>query len=275
MIYSKHFFVLSLKAKKRDLIFQSSTSRLITCEQDACFSIGPEEGFPKHNHIAGHEGIGHVVSSQDPARLGQLVALRYFGSSCESCAYCLNNLPTSCPNQVNLPKQVQGTFQQYVAAPLSCLVPIPDSFLQRGFDVSALTPALCSGSTALRAIKQANVSAGDVVVVIGVAGAIGHLTGAIAKQIRGAKVIGTDLASKVDSLAFSHCVDVLLDAPQAFTDDTRACFKAQLLETCGKLRGDGSMTRGADVAIVSASTGAAFQNLEDYICDGGRIVCVG
>lgn len=141
----------------------------------------------------------------------------------------------------------------------------------------ALTPALCSGSTALRALKEVDVRAGQVVVVIGIAGAIGHLAGAIAKQIRGAKVIGTDLASKLDSLDASHFADVLLNAPpQAPAGcDARTSFKARLLEACSKLRGDKTMARVADVVLVAASTGAAFQNLEDYVCDGGKIICVG
>ncbi|RYP48304.1 hypothetical protein DL768_005789 [Monosporascus sp. mg162] len=249
------------------------------CRSDACFSVGPGEGYPRHNHIVGHEGIGHVVRSQEPTLLGRLVALRYLGASCESCTYCLRGLPTSCPHQLNLPKHVQGTFQQYVTVPLSCLVPIPDSFLQHAeLDVAALPSALCSGSTAVRALKEVDVLPEEVVVVIGIAGAIGHLAGGIAKQIRGAKVIGTGLASKLDSLDFSHFTDVLLNAPppQASTgSDTLTCFKAKLLETCSKLRGDKTIARAADVVIVAASTGAAFQNLEDYVCDGGRIVCVG
>ncbi|KAK7413389.1 hypothetical protein QQX98_007766 [Neonectria punicea] len=245
------------------------------CRSDACFSVGPEEGFPAHNHIAGHEGIGHIVRSQDPTHLSRLVALRYLGASCESCAYCLRGIPTSCPHQLNLPKHVQGTFQQYVTAPASCLLPIPDRFLQREADIAALTSALCSGSTALKALKEGDVRAEEVVVVIGIAGAIGHLTGAIAKQVRGAKVIGTDLASKLDSVHSSHVVDVLLKAPQVSTSDARTAFKTRLVETCTKLRGDKTLARAADVVIVAASTGVAFQNLEDFVCDGGRIVCVG
>ncbi|KAH7131320.1 chaperonin 10-like protein [Dactylonectria macrodidyma] len=245
------------------------------CRSDACFSVGPEEGYPTHDHIAGHEGIGHIVRSQDPTLLGRLVALRYLGASCESCVYCLRGLSTSCPYQLNLPKHVQGTFQQYVTAPVSCLLPIPDSFVRSKADVAALTSALCSGSTALKALKEADVRAEEVVVVIGIAGAIGHLTGAIAKQIRGAKVIGTDLASKLDSLPASHVADVLLEAPQVSSCDARTNFQTRLVETCGKLRGEKTIARAADVVIVAASTGAAFQNLEDYVCDGGRIVCVG
>ncbi|KAH7123494.1 chaperonin 10-like protein [Dactylonectria estremocensis] len=245
------------------------------CRSDACFSVGPEEGYPTHDHIAGHEGIGHVVRSQDPTLLGKLVALRYLGASCESCIYCLRGLPTSCPHQLNLPKHVQGTFQQYVTAPVSCLLPIPDSFVQCEADIAALTSALCSGSTALKALKEADACAKEVVVVIGIAGGIGHLIGAIAKQVRGARVIGTDLASKLDSLRHSHVADALLEAPRVSSSDARTSFQARLVKTCRKLRGDRTLARAADIVIVAASTGAAFENLEDYVCDGGRIVCVG
>ncbi|KAF7558180.1 hypothetical protein G7Z17_g72 [Cylindrodendrum hubeiense] len=247
------------------------------CRSDGCFSVGPEPGFPKYNHIAGHEGIGHVVKAHDPALLGRPVAIRYLASSCQSCVYCLRGLFTSCPLQQNAPKHISGTFQQYATVPTSCLMPLPEAVLSGTLNPALYTAALCSGSAALVSIQAAKIVSGDVVVVVGIAGAIGHLTGAIAKQVKGAKVIGIDLGWKIDELPANanEFGDIFLHAPTADSGEAWNAFKANLLEACTKLRPDSGLLRGADAVIISSSSIAAFKNLDEYVCDGGEIVCVG
>ncbi|KAK0642337.1 alcohol dehydrogenase [Lasiodiplodia hormozganensis] len=250
------------------------------CRSDACFSIGPEPGFPKHNHIAGHEGIGQVVQSHDPSLVGRTVGIRYLGATCGSCAYCLSGLPTSCPGQLNAPKHIAGTFQEYATVPTSCLVALPDGILLSDpAAASCLCAALCSGSAALTALRAARVRAGSVVVVAGVAGAIGHLAGAMARRVFGARVVGIDLGWKCDLLRqkqhHEQYADVLLDAAAAATGRDWSDFEARLVRACTRLRPDKALARAADAVVVCASSESAFQNLDKYVCDGGRIVCVG
>ncbi|PYI07734.1 GroES-like protein [Aspergillus sclerotiicarbonarius CBS 121057] len=247
------------------------------CRSDASFSIGPQPGYPKHNHVAGHEGIGHVVKSHDPALLGRVCGLRYIGSICGSCTYCLRGLVTSCPLQKNIPKQIPGTFQQYVTVPSNCLIPIPEPLLTDDMDWALYTTALCSGSTALTSLRAARLHPDDVVIVLGIAGAIGHLTGAIAKHVLRARVIGIDFGSKIDLLSqdLDDYADVLLSMPEVDDEQTWSDFLAQLLQSCEKLRGGQGVSRMAESVIVSGSTFSAFRRLEQYVCDGGRIVCVG
>ncbi|GLB05368.1 hypothetical protein AtubIFM57258_000648 [Aspergillus tubingensis] len=247
------------------------------CRSDATFSVGPKKGYPSHNHIAGHEGIGEVVKAHDPALLGKLFGLRYLGSSCGSCTYCLRNLPTSCPKQSNAPKQIQGTFQQYARVPLDALVALPETIMNGDIDPAWYASALCSGSTALVSLRAAKLQPGDIAIVVGIAGAIGHLTGMIAKNVLRVKVIGIDLGSKIGDLMSVHhdFADVLLEAPSPHDDQLWSKFHADLLETCVQLRGGHGVDRAAEAVIVTSSELSGFQRLEEYICDGGTIVCAG
>lgn len=197
--------------------------------------------------------------------------------------YCLRSLQTSCPSQLNAPKHISGTFQQYATVPTNCLVVLPQDYSE-SFDAGTITQktplaacaALCSGSTALTALREAKIKAGDVVVVVGIAGAIGHLTGAIAKHVMGAKVIGVDLAWKIDLLA-DHA-ERYADRLVAASDGTeQSCHRlfTQLLEACKDLRPGRGPMRAAESVIISASKPEAFARLDQYVCDGGSIVCVG
>ncbi|KAL1614292.1 hypothetical protein SLS54_009859 [Diplodia seriata] len=272
---------------------------------DASFSTGPAPGFPPHDHIAGHEGIGRVVQSYDPSLLGRVVGIRYLGGTCGSCAYCARlGLPTSCAAQLNIPKHVGGTFQEYATVPTSCLVALPHESIQDELGAAAtatattagLCAALCSGSAALMALRAAGIVDGAgggggggkvvvVVVVSGVGGAIGHLAGAMARRVFGARVVGVDVGPKCDVLRAMagldqghYYADVLLDAPacEATGDQAWTDFAGELGKACAALRGDHEETpRMADAVVVCAGEPDAFRNLDGYVCDGGRIVCVG
>ncbi|CAG9992970.1 unnamed protein product [Clonostachys byssicola] len=247
------------------------------CRSDICFSIGPEDGYPTHNHIAGHEGIGRVVKSSDSTLVGKLVATRFLASSCGCCTYCLRNLETSCVNQYNIPKHRNGTLQQFMAVPTSYLMEL-HGLPEIDKDLSKYCAALCSGSAALRAIRNANTSPGDVVVVVGILGGIGHLVGMLAKQVFALKVIGVDLKSKIDVFPAKHTVmacDVLLPAVE--DQDPTALVKLQdkIAVSCARLRNDTGTPRAADAVVVTSSRMSGFQRLENFVCDGGSIVCVG
>ncbi|SPO07214.1 uncharacterized protein DNG_09908 [Cephalotrichum gorgonifer] len=243
--------------------------------------MGPEPGYRSQNHIAGHEGIGYVVKSHDLSLLGRPVAMRFLAAACESCVYCLRGLQSSCPEQLNIPKHVNGTFQHYNTVPISCLMPLPAGLLDEGRDLGKYCAALCSGSAALRAIRASNCRPGDVALIIGVAGGIGHLVGMMAKRVFGLKVIGIDRKWKIDTLQAeqrAQVADVFLPTPgECVERESNGLygFKSALLSACTQLRGDSQLSRYAETVIVTASEFSAFQNLEEYACDGGSIVCVG
>lgn len=128
------------------------------------------------------------------------------------------------------------------------------------------------------ALRAANTMPGDVVVILGILGAIGHMAGAMAKHVFGLKVIGVDIVSKLDSslpVAASEYADVFLPAyeeggVQAWPDYVATihnAFARLLPATTGK--------RAGDAVIVASSRIGAFRSLDEYVCDGGRIVCSG
>lgn len=250
--------------------------------QDVSFSKGPQPGFPPVNHIPGHEGIGEVIQCPDkPSLVGSIVAIRYLGETCGCCTYCLDGLPTSCPSQLNTPKQLAGTLQRYARLPISCLVPVPEHVLTRydNKEYAPLCAALCSGSAALSALYAARLTEGSIVVVSGIAGGIGHMVGAMARAVFGAKVIGIDFAYKNEALvlagAHTHVADRLLPAPASTQGQPWAEFQAALVQVSMQLREGQGTRRAADRLIICANKESAFQHMGDYVCDGGRIVCSG
>ncbi|OJK00346.1 hypothetical protein ASPACDRAFT_118533 [Aspergillus aculeatus ATCC 16872] len=190
----------------------------------------------------------------------------------------------SCPFQLNVPIHITGTFQHFATVPISCLVPLPDNLLDGGgssIDPALYTSALCSGSTALVSLRASKVLPGYVVIVVGILGAIGHLTGMLAKQIQRARVIGVDLAAKTSAVTQEHqdYCDILLGAPESHEDEAWQGFHERLLQACAQLRRghgeDVGIPRAAEAAIVTSSSVSSFQRLDEYVCDGGTIVCVG
>lgn len=213
--------------------------------------------------------------------IGRAVATRFLASACESCVYCLKGLQSSCPHQKNVPKHYQGTFQQYMTVPKSCLLQLPEGVLENELDPSKFCAGLCSGSAALRALSTCQHQPGDVVVVVGIAGGIGHLVGAIAKQVMGLKVIGLDWQWKLDALPVDssrHIADVLIPALEAKSAPCSARSienKSRLIGICAELRGEELLPLGPNAVIVTATGQEGFLDLHNYVCDGGKIICVG
>ncbi|CRG92309.1 hypothetical protein PISL3812_09366 [Talaromyces islandicus] len=168
---------------------------------------------------------------------------------------------------------VRLTYRRIIMAPSKKYV------FEMASDISpaVYTVALCSGSAALRAVRVANVRPYDVVVVVGIAGAIGHLSGLILKKANGAKVIGVDLAWKLASLpprCDEYC-DRTLAMPDVKDQTLRLKFLCEIRELCNELRRTSSCPRLADAVINTATSADAFLGLHEVVCDGGYIVCVG
>ena len=185
-----------------------------------------------------------------------------------------------CPHRIIVPMHFDGTFQQYVTLPLSFLQPLPDWVFRGGLNSpspSAYTAALCSGSAALKAVQAACLLDSDVVLVIGIAGAIGHLCGLIAGHVFGAKVIGVDLAAKLEAV-LAHDMricDEIIAAPE--TDDPVSMRKFQevLMAACTRLRCSSYGLRLPDAVVSAANAGTGFVGCENYVREGGTIVWTG
>lgn len=164
-----------------------------------------------------------------------------------------------------------------MTAPYTSLMPLPDFIFDEtaGLGIGVYTTALCSGAAALRALKAANPVPGDVVIVSGVCGGIGHLAGMMARNVFGAKVVGIDLAWKDKALG-SRAADVFdefIAAPVSVSE--RMEVVERISDACGRLRTAGETRRGADSLLVTSGDESAFEGLIDYVCDGGLVICVG
>ncbi|KAK1846838.1 hypothetical protein CCHR01_10524 [Colletotrichum chrysophilum] len=156
-------------------------------------------------------------------------------------------------------------------------MPLPNFVFDEGMGISPwmYTTALCSGAAALRALKSANPSPGDVVIVSGVCGGIGHLAGMMARNVFKAKVIGIDLAWKAEALGSraADTFDEFIAAPDQATDWDE--FRRSISDACQRLRNAKEARRNADYLIVTSGCETAFEGLIDYVCDGGSVICVG
>src|SRR6185295_12917899 len=97
-----------------------------------------------------------------------------------------------------------GSFAEYARAEAGKLPPKPTN---RSYEQAAAAPI--SGSTALQAVRKANVQPGEKVLIVGASGGVGTFAVQIAKAF-GAEVTGVCSTTKVDlvrSLGADHVID--------------------------------------------------------------------
>ena len=117
--------------------------------------------------VFGHEFIGEVVEQGDGGSIpvGTVVASGA-GVSCGSCDRCLQGRTNLCRSYYTLGLNIAGGMAEFVAAPESTLVPVPEGL---SLDAAGLAQPVAVG---LHGARRAGARDGDRVVLIG-AGAIG------------------------------------------------------------------------------------------------------
>ncbi|KAI3317281.1 alcohol dehydrogenase, partial [Xylariaceae sp. AK1471] len=235
------------------------------CQSDlhtqAGVAAGPD-GNPitkiKLPHVGGHEGVGRIIAlgpgCDDDIRVGSFVGIRFASRICRRCEFCLAGKEQHCIKSTNHLHHEDGSFQEYIALDAGYLTILPDDI-----DPAVIGPVLCAGLTTYKAVKNANVKAGDTIVVVGAGGGLGHLAVQYARA-QGAIVIGVDGGSAkgdfVKSLGASEYID--------FTETPNLVNKVQEL-TGG----------GANAVIVTAASVKAFSQAADMLKVGGTLSCVG
>ena len=200
----------------------------------------------------GHEGIGRVeavgpdVSGWSP---GDRAGFTFLGTTCGSCEYCRSGRARYCARQTNFGYTLDGALAEYAVAPAAALVKAPE-----GVDAAALAPMCCAGWTALGAVREAGVAAGQRVALFGFGG-LGHLALQAALH-RGAKV-------------------AVADASAAKLEEARAAGAelAVAAETAGR-----SLLKewgGVDAAIVLTGSAAAIPQAFKSLKRLGTLVLVG
>lgn len=136
--------------------------------------------------ILGHEFIGKVVDAGVNAKtmIGKRVACGA-GVSCGKCHRCLEGRTNLCDKYYTLGLSYHGGLAEFVSAPKSICIPIPD-------DISDIHAALAQPlAVGIHGARRAGVKTGDTVLLLG-AGAIGSFV-CVALQQFDVEIIAMDI----------------------------------------------------------------------------------
>ncbi|MBI5494538.1 MAG: 6-hydroxycyclohex-1-ene-1-carbonyl-CoA dehydrogenase [Deltaproteobacteria bacterium] len=150
-------------------------------------SVAPKHALPL---VLGHEIVGKVVEAGAGAEswMGKKVMVPAV-MPCLECAFCKSGHQGMCPHQKMPGNDVHGGFSTHVVVPARTLVDL--SGAPAGVDLRALSVVADAVSTAWQAMKKAQVTTGDAVLVVG-AGGVGGFLSQLAKA-EGTRVAAMDV----------------------------------------------------------------------------------
>lgn len=177
------------------------------CHTDLGYASGqvaPNHALPL---VLGHEVVGKVIASPEPAIVGQRVIVPAV-LPCGECDFCWAGRGNACPAQKMPGNDINGGFATHLVVPSRGLVPIDAA--PQGLDVRVLGVVADAVSTAFQAVKRSGLTTGDVAFVVG-AGGVGGYVAQIASAM-GAKVVALDVSpARLEQIAAhgaSEVVDV-------------------------------------------------------------------
>ncbi|RCK65201.1 Alcohol dehydrogenase 1 [Candida viswanathii] len=207
--------------------------------------------------VGGHEGAGVVVGMGENVKgwkIGDFAGIKWLNGSCMSCEFCQQGAEPNCGEADLSGYTHDGSFEQYATADAVQAARIP-----AGTDLAEVAPILCAGVTVYKALKTADLAAGQWVAISGAGGGLGSLAVqyAVAMGLRVVAIDGGDeKGAFVKSLGAEAYIDFLKEK-----DIVSAVKKAT----------DG----GPHGAInVSVSEKAIDQSVE-YVRPLGKVVLVG
>ena len=226
------------------------------CHSDVHVADGDWKQFAnivKKPLILGHEIAGRVVERGEAVRdcqIGDRVGVPWIYWSCGECEFCREGNENLCLRQKITGVMVDGGYAEFVKAPASHVMKIPD-----GLPAIEAAPLFCAGLTVYRALKHAGSLAGRRIAVFGIGG-LGHLAVQIAGSF-GAEVTAVDISEEKLELAKRFGVKHTLNA--AATDVVK------------EIRRRGGM----HVALVSSAAKAAYDMAFYCVRPTGILLVVG
>jgi propanol-preferring alcohol dehydrogenase len=158
--------------------------------------------------IPGHEIAGVVVEKgsavQDP-QIGERVGVPWIHWTCGECEFCREGNENLCRRQKITGVTVDGGYAEFVKAPASHVIRIPDSLSS-----IQVAPFFCAGVTVYRALKRASMLPGQRLAVFGIGG-LGHLAVQFG-QARGVEVMAIDISEEKLALARSLGASTTINA---------------------------------------------------------------
>jgi len=203
--------------------------------------------------ILGHEIAGHIVEAGHEVRalqIGDHVGVPWIHWSCDECEFCRSQHENLCLRQKITGVTVDGGYAEFVKAPASHVVRIPD-----GLAPVETAPLLCAGLTVYRALEHVRPLAGHRLAVFGIGG-LGHLAVQLGK-IFGAEVTAIDVSEAKLALAATMGASQVLNA--ASTNVVK------------ELRSEG----GVHVCLVTSGAKAAYDMAFYCLRPTGTLLVVG
>jgi propanol-preferring alcohol dehydrogenase len=210
-------------------------------------------GIVKKPLILGHEIAGRVIKKGAAVRdlqVSDRVGVAWLHWSCGECEFCREGNENLCARQKITGVTVEGGYAEYVKAPASHALRIPENITS----VEA-APLFCAGVTVYRALKKANISPRQRLAIFGIGG-LGHLAVQIGRAL-GAEILAIDVSDEKLALAKSLGAKTTLNATSTNVVKT--------------LRGGG----GAHVVLVTSAAKAAYETAFSCVRPTGTLLVVG
>lgn len=207
--------------------------------------------------VGGHEGAGVVVGMGDNVKgwkIGDYAGIKWLNGSCLNCEFCEQGAEPNCPDADLSGYTHDGSFEQYATADAVQAARIP-----KNADLAKAAPILCAGVTVYKALKTAQLKAGEWVCISGAGGGLGSLAIQYAVAM-GYRVVGIDGGADKGEYVKSLGAEAYIDFTKE-KDIVAAVKKA----TNGGPHG---------VINVSVSEKAINQSVE-YVRPLGKVVLVG
>jgi alcohol dehydrogenase, propanol-preferring len=203
--------------------------------------------------IPGHEIAGVVVekgAAVQHLQIGDRVGIPWIHWTCGECEFCREGNENLCRRQKITGVNVDGGYAEFVKAPASHVLTIPDrlSSVQAG-------PLFCAGVTVYRALKRANILRGQRLAVFGIGG-LGHLALQLGQAL-GAEVVAVDISEEKLTLARSLGASTTIHAGDR--------------DAIRKLRNRG----GVQVALVTSAARASYDTAFYCLRPTGTLLVVG
>ncbi|MEV7781956.1 alcohol dehydrogenase [Kitasatospora sp. NPDC088351] len=225
------------------------------CHSDALFV---EAGLPgvRFPLVPGHEIAGRIealgeLRHHPDWKVGDRVAVGWFGGSCHHCTPCRQGDFIVCENLKVPGWAYDGGFAETVIAPADALARIPDALA-----ATDAAPMACAGVTTYNGLRRSSARPGDLVAVLGIGG-LGHLGVQYAAAMGFETVAiarGADKADFAKRLGAHHYIDS--------TADTTV---ADALQSLG----------GAKVVLATAANSSAITATVDGLSHRGELVVIG
>jgi propanol-preferring alcohol dehydrogenase len=203
--------------------------------------------------ILGHEIAGRVAQNGEGVRdfqIGERVGVPWIHWTCGQCEFCREGNENLCARQQITGVTVDGGFAEFVKAPASHCIRIPEAL-----SPAEAAPLFCAGVTVYRALRRAQISPGQRLAIFGIGG-LGHVAVQIAQHL-GAEITAVDIGEEKLELARS------LGAANALNAASPTVVK--------EIRSKG----GVHIALVTSAAKAAYDMAFSCLRPTGTLLVVG